>query len=93
MSRRLGTLTFGTLVLLTLSHVGGAFLPRSEVTLTIDVAVNPVEGPPLSTCEVSETISAYRKDERRITHHETIQAHRRSFVCIRISVCLKRREP
>jgi formylglycine-generating enzyme required for sulfatase activity len=71
MLTKLGIISVGSLLLLTPSQLAHAFLPRDDLTLSLDVVVNPVEGTPLTACAVSETLQAYGKSEWLISIGET----------------------
>jgi formylglycine-generating enzyme required for sulfatase activity len=50
-------------LILTFSRPLDAFLPGDPLWMSMDVVVNPMEGPPLVSCEASEVVEAYSARE------------------------------
>ena len=61
---RLCILSIGALLVLIQSHEASAFLPRASVQVSVEVVVNPVEGPPLSGCDARSSASWAESSER-----------------------------
>jgi formylglycine-generating enzyme required for sulfatase activity len=63
MVTKLRILSIAALFIFSQSQTAGAFLPRAEIDVSIDVVANLVDGSSTAQCETSGTVHAYSKNE------------------------------